>query len=141
MQYYYYCATIPLSFSLVERTWLRVEGGCAKCPQGGSLLCPVHAPILVGTISMHFCSIWMRVLSTQKYCPRGNVNHVANVMTTTVIFRICPILRVRRPRLTVPRVQYCSATAHVVVTKSPLYWRRYAFRCKKYSYVVNKGDR
>ena len=27
-----------------------------------------------------------------KYCPRGNVNHVANVMTTTVIFRICPVL-------------------------------------------------
>ena len=79
------------------------------------------------------CSIWTRVLSTQKYCPRGNVNHVANVMTTTVTFRICPILRVGRTSLTVPRVQYCSATAHVVVTKSPLYWRRYALRCKKYS--------
>ena len=82
------------------------------------------------------CNIWTRVLYTLKYCPRGNVNHVANVMTTNVIFRICPILRVRRTSLSVPRVQYCSATAHVVVKKYPLYWRRYALRCKKYSHCI-----
>ena len=39
--------------------------------------------------AMLFCVVYGRVsYLRKKYCPRGNVNHVANVMTTTVIFRI-----------------------------------------------------